>query len=175
MNIKYLLTLLAVLSLLPIASQAKSPWDKAPAAEEPTATDSTTPVEMIEPTAPQAIAAEPEAQEPVAQTPAMPEPVTPAMTETPESTATAPQPIEVIETQGDVLAMPQQAASQSDTTTLSLLDFPRRGMDQDKVQIELGAPVEIKSPVGKPPITRWIYNDRVVYFEYSTVLHVVAR
>jgi hypothetical protein len=71
--------------------------------------------------------------------------------------------------------MPHQAQNQADTSPVYLLDFPRRGMDQEKVQSELGAPVEIKSAVGQPPITRWIYNDRVVYFERSTVLHVVAR
>ena len=55
------------------------------------------------------------------------------------------------------------------------LDFPRRGMTEDKVKNELGNPNEIKPAVGKPPISQWIYDDRIVYFERATVLHVVAK
>ena len=55
-----------------------------------------------------------------------------------------------------------------------LLDFPRRGMSMDKVQNELGRPSQIAPAVGQPPITTWVYDDRNVYFEYSTVIHVVA-
>ena len=55
------------------------------------------------------------------------------------------------------------------------LDFPRRGMSQDKVQNELGRPGEIIPAIGQPPISRWVYEDRVVYFEYSSVIHVVAK
>jgi hypothetical protein len=55
------------------------------------------------------------------------------------------------------------------------VDFPRRGMSADKVQNELGSPNEIRPAVGSPPISQWVYNDRVIYFEHSTVLHVVAK
>jgi hypothetical protein len=55
------------------------------------------------------------------------------------------------------------------------LDFPRRGMTEDKVKNELGNPGEIKPAVGKPPISQWVYDDRIVYFEFATVLHVVAK
>jgi hypothetical protein len=48
-------------------------------------------------------------------------------------------------------------------------------MSMDKVENELGRPLEISDTVGDPPITSWTYADRVVFFEYSTVLHVVAR
>jgi hypothetical protein len=180
MNTKPLLTLIAVLGILPFLVQAKSPWDK-PAVTEP----ASTPTELFEPVEPLAIPAEEEIIEPIAAEPAADEPVAaePIATE-PVATQQAPaapvavhtpQPIEVIETRGDVLDMPQPELNQAATSTISLLDFPRRGMEQEKVQSELGAPVEIKDAVGKPPITRWIYNDRVVYFEYNTVLHVVAR
>lgn len=169
MNTKHIVALISLLSLFPVVSQAKFPWDKAPAAAEaaPAETTVAEPV-MAEPVAPQAIPAEPEVVEPVAAEPIPAEPV--ATSEPP-----AAAPIEVIETTGDVLAMPQPGANQADTTPVLLLDFPRRGMDQEKVQSELGKPVEIKEAVGVPPITRWIYNDRVVYFERSTVIHVVAR
>jgi hypothetical protein len=174
MNTQSLLVLIAMLSLLPGISQAKSPWDKAATEAETAPAETTADPQMVEPLEPQAIAAEPEMVEP-----APPEPVEP-VAESPappmaDSEPAAPETIEVIETTGDVLAMPQPTQREIDASPMLLLDFPRRGMDQDKVQSELGTPVEIKDPVGQPPITRWIYSDRVVYFEYSTVLHVVAR
>ena len=73
----------------------------------------------------------------------------------------------VVETQGDIVQIPANSVRH--------LDFPRRGMSQDKVQNELGRPIEIVPAVGKPPISQWIYHDRKVYFEYSTVIHVVAK
>ena len=74
------------------------------------------------------------------------------------------------QTSGDVLDMSEAVAQ-----TVKQLDFPRRGMTQDKVQNELGRPLEIVPAIGEPPISRWVYNDRVVYFEYSSVIHVVAK
>ena len=61
-----------------------------------------------------------------------------------------------------------------DTLPVSVMDFPRRGMTMEKVKNELGQPHEVSDAIGTPPITTWIYNDRVVYFEYSSVVHVVA-
>jgi hypothetical protein len=72
-----------------------------------------------------------------------------------------------VKTSGDVLTTP--------VSSVVLLDFPRRGMSTDKVKNELGQPVEIIPAVGTPPISRWIYNDRVVFFEGSSVIHVVAN
>ena len=77
------------------------------------------------------------------------------------------------QTTGDVMTMPESVEAQPQA--VRKLDFPRRGMSQDKVQNELGRPLEIVPAVGQPPITRWVYNDRVVYFEYSSVIHVVAK
>lgn len=74
-------------------------------------------------------------------------------------------------TSGDVLNMP--AGNQP--ARVLLLDFPRRGMDTQAVESELGRPNEIVPAVGKPPISRWVYDDRVVFFERNSVLHVVAR
>ena len=73
------------------------------------------------------------------------------------------------EVTGDVIEL--QAG---DTLPVNIIDFPRRGMTMDKVKNELGQPREVSDAIGKPPITTWIYNDRVVYFEYSSVVHVVA-
>ena len=82
--------------------------------------------------------------------------------------------IEVTEQNGDVLGMPaEQPVTQ--IVTVPTLDFPKRGMSQEKVQNELGRPVEIVPAVGKPPISRWVYDDRIVYFEYNSVIHVVAK
>jgi len=74
------------------------------------------------------------------------------------------------QTSGDVLNMSEQKA-----TRLLLVDFPRRGMTTDKVQNELGRPNEIEPAIGTPPISRWIYDDRIVFFERDAVIHVVAK
>ena len=71
---------------------------------------------------------------------------------------------------GDVIEM-----QPGETIIINPLDFPRRGMTMDKVQNELGEPLEISPAVGDPPITAWTYTDRVVFFEYSRVIHAVAR
>ena len=70
---------------------------------------------------------------------------------------------------GDVMEM-----QSGDTMPVSILDFPRRGMTMEKVQNELGQAREVSDAIGTPPITIWTYDDRVVYFEYSSVVHVVA-
>ena len=70
---------------------------------------------------------------------------------------------------GDVIEL-----QPGDTLPVNIVDFPRRGMTMDKVRNELGQPLEISDTVGKPPITIWTYKDRVVYFEYTSVVHVVA-
>lgn len=58
---------------------------------------------------------------------------------------------------------------------VKILDFPTRGMTMDKVINEMGQPLNKFPAVGKPPITRWDYPDRTVFFEYSSVIHVVAK
>lgn len=94
--------------------------------------------------------------------------------------AEAPSSVELMMQQqtrqtGDVIRLPAKEIQPGETLKITLLDYPRRGMSMNKVQQEYGQPIAISDSVGKPPITRWTYNDRVVYFEYSTVLHVVAR
>ena len=42
-----------------------------------------------------------------------------------------------------------------------------------QVEKQFGAPTERYAPVGQPPITRWVYGDKVVYFEYDHVVHAV--
>jgi hypothetical protein len=52
---------------------------------------------------------------------------------------------------------------------------PTRGMTMNKVNSAWGAPVVKNPAVGQPPITRWEYNDFVVFFEYDRVLHAVVK
>lgn len=78
-----------------------------------------------------------------------------------------------VKPQGDIVKLPQNTEAQA--ASIRILDFPRRGMSVEKVENELGRPIEIISAVGQPPITRWVYNDRTVYFEYASVIHVVAK
>ncbi len=51
---------------------------------------------------------------------------------------------------------------------------PKRGMTMNEVLSEFGEPNEEKSPVGNPPITRWIYSDFTVNFENKWVIHSSA-
>ncbi len=68
----------------------------------------------------------------------------------------------------DTLNMSGAAAGSSESR-------PTRGMTQASVESKYGSPVEIKAPVGDPPITRWEYQDFVVFFEYDKVIHAVAK
>ncbi len=68
----------------------------------------------------------------------------------------------------DTLSMP--AGSEQ-----SGIEMPIRGMDMDQVRAYYGAPQHIKSAVGQPPITRWVYPEYTVYFEYRQVIHSVPH
>jgi hypothetical protein len=52
---------------------------------------------------------------------------------------------------------------------------PTRGMTQDSVEANFGAPQNRRAAVGDPPITRWEYANFVVFFEYDKVIHAVSR
>lgn len=89
----------------------------------------------------------------------------------PENIPEAPEVTQQTQQSGDVVNVqpePQQPA-------VVLFDFPRRGTDMSKVLNEMGEPTKRYPAVGQPPITRWEYPDRTVFFEYSHVIHVVAR
>lgn len=51
---------------------------------------------------------------------------------------------------------------------------PSRGMTQDRVQAEFGAPQKTHAAIGDPPITRWDYAEFSVFFEYDRVIHSVT-
>ncbi len=51
---------------------------------------------------------------------------------------------------------------------------PDRGMSKAQVEARYGAPSEKVAAVGNPPISRWVYPNFIVYFEYNHVIHAVA-
>ena len=52
---------------------------------------------------------------------------------------------------------------------------PTRGMSQTNVRSKFGSPAAVRAAVGDPPITRWEYQDFIVYFEYDKVIHAVTK
>lgn len=52
---------------------------------------------------------------------------------------------------------------------------PLRGQNKQSVTAEFGEPSEIIAAVGEPPISRWVYADYTVYFEYEYVIHSVVH
>ncbi|MEJ2509695.1 MAG: hypothetical protein P8009_09500 [Gammaproteobacteria bacterium] len=53
--------------------------------------------------------------------------------------------------------------------------MPVRGMTMTQVEKQFGIPRNKLPPVGDPPITRWVYKDYTVYFEYKYVIHAVLN
>jgi hypothetical protein len=51
---------------------------------------------------------------------------------------------------------------------------PTRGMSKAKVEQQFGQAEQQFDAVGEPPISRWVYSDFVVFFEYGTVIHSVV-
>lgn len=56
-----------------------------------------------------------------------------------------------------------------------LRDLPANGLSQTEVEQRYGMPRERRAAVGDPPITRWIYDDYSVYFEYNIVIESVLH
>lgn len=55
------------------------------------------------------------------------------------------------------------------------MDLPRHGLTMDAVESRYGRPDNRISPVGDPPITRWVYPGFTVYFEHRHVINAVAH
>ncbi|MGM0594168.1 MAG: hypothetical protein ACQETD_06495 [Pseudomonadota bacterium] len=71
------------------------------------------------------------------------------------------------------LQMPaEEATTQTDRAAV---EMPVKGMPMEQVRQRYGQPLEVKPAVGDPPITRWVYDDYTVYFEYSSVIHSVPH
>jgi hypothetical protein len=54
-------------------------------------------------------------------------------------------------------------------------DKPSRGMTEERVEAKFGQPQSRVGAVGNPPISRWEYENFVVYFEYDKVIHAVTK
>jgi len=54
-------------------------------------------------------------------------------------------------------------------------DLPGNGLTKAQVEQRYGTPNERRSPVGEPPITRWVYEDYSVYFEHDLVIESVLH
>ncbi len=52
---------------------------------------------------------------------------------------------------------------------------PTRGMTAVSVESKFGSPQSKVAPVGDPPISRWEYQNFVVFFEYDRVIHAVVK
>ena len=52
---------------------------------------------------------------------------------------------------------------------------PTRGMTAASVESRFGAPATKVAAVGDPPISRWEYQNFVVFFEYDRVIHAVVK
>jgi len=130
---------------------------------------------------------------PIAQTPTD-QPAAPAPTDEPALKASpivgsepatppvpAPETASPTETKGDVLTMPKKAPAAKKKKAVSTPirieedGMPGRGASMAQVEKHFGAPLEKRAPVGNPPITRWIYSNYTVYFEYEYVIHSVRN
>jgi len=76
--------------------------------------------------------------------------------------------------QGTPATSPATSPTTSPATTHGFqVEMPVKGMTMGEVLKKFGAPQKKLAPVGDPPITRWIYSDYIVYFEYKYVIHSV--
>lgn len=55
------------------------------------------------------------------------------------------------------------------------LQMPVKGLTMTKVRDNFGEPAKALPARGTPPITRWEYENFVVYFEGEHVIHSVLR
>lgn len=57
--------------------------------------------------------------------------------------------------------------------SVQAMDLPPQGMSMATVQKNFGTPTSKTQAIGRPPITRWIYPDYTVIFEYKHVVQSV--
>ena len=69
----------------------------------------------------------------------------------------------------ETINMPDSSESPKEYT----IKVPGRGMSMTKVLEQFGEPKERIPAVGEPPITRWVYDDFIVYFESEYVIDSV--
>ena len=66
-------------------------------------------------------------------------------------------------------------SGQSRASTFDQAGKPTRGMTQQSVEANFGAPQSARDAIGEPLITRWEYANFVVFFEYDKVIHAVSK
>ena len=150
----------------------------APAAVEALASDQTAAAPAASTAAAPAVASTPAAQAtasaaPAASTASAPAAATAAVqtpASTPAAAVPAPEPAPAPAATPTASATPAQVMTPGGTPQI-----PVRGMDMANVEHIFGTPLEKQDAVGKPPITRWVYSDYIVYFEYNKVLHTVMK
>ena len=80
-----------------------------------------------------------------------------------------------------VLALLLGTAAQADTLQMRGMSAdgdgvrPTRGMSEALVEAKFGSPKSKRAAVGEPPISRWEYDNFIVYFEYDKVIHAVVK
>lgn len=73
--------------------------------------------------------------------------------------------------------MPAPAQAQWETAFIAVEQsrgLPVRGESRNSVRRKFGEPAGSRGPVGRPPISTWVYPDFTVYFEYDLVITSVA-
>jgi hypothetical protein len=75
--------------------------------------------------------------------------------------------------QADVLLL--DAIQSTPPNDQSGIQRPRSGASMDSVRAAYGEPTSTMEAVGDPPITRWVYPQYTVYFEYDRVIEVVVH
>jgi hypothetical protein len=76
---------------------------------------------------------------------------------------------------GTVYAQNLDMSGSEGSITFDQPGKPTRGMSQESVQANFGAPQSTTAAVGDPPISRWEYAEFVVFFEYNLVIHSVTK
>lgn len=75
----------------------------------------------------------------------------------------------------DTLEMPLGPPAVDEPAATESVTLPGRGMSMTAVEDRFGQPMDKLGEVGDPPITRWVYPDFTVYFEYQYVIHSVPH
>ncbi len=110
-----------------------------------------------------------------ASAPAMATEPTPTASAAPAASTQAPAANTPVQAAAPAPATPAMASAPVAMSTYSGGSLPQRGMNMDNVEHIFGTPLQKQDAVGKPPISRWVYADYVVYFEYNMVLHTVMK
>ncbi len=59
--------------------------------------------------------------------------------------------------------------------TYQNINRPEKGTHVNTVLGQYGNPIQKHDAVGIPPISKWVYKDYTVYFEYEHVIHTVMH